>query len=177
MELNQTMYDLLDTNKALQEKAYQTIIEFCQSQGYEFGFSSSLCIDLDFGVVGVRSCNLKGIYVKNNEVFVEAIDVDSCEERDICLPVGQSIEIMEILADASFSEEETFLKKHPLDSSLKTDEEIEQAWKLLADVTINEDDEIDRDFLYWESGTDRQEIWRWFDDHHSKGVGYLSTIA
>lgn len=110
-------------------------------------------------------------------MFVGAINIETCEEKDILLPVAQSIEILEILKDASFSAGDAFLQMYPSISSINTDAEIEQAWRLLADVTINEDEEIDRDFLYWEAGTDRQAIWEWFDQRHSKGVGFLDTIA
>ena len=29
------------------------------------------------------------------------------------------------------------------------------------------------DFVGFECGTHREEVWRWFDEHHTKGVVYL----
>lgn len=173
-EISNQIFEEIDV---LQKKAYQVIFDLCNSYENEFGFISTICIDLDFGFVGVKPCNLKGIYVRNNQVLIEAIDIDTCEEKDILLHVSQSIEVLEILKDASFSEEQTFFNKFPNFYSVKTDTDIEKVWIMLADVPINKYDEIERDFLYWEAGTDRQEIWGWFDKKHSKGIGFLNGIA
>lgn len=43
---------------------------------------------------------------------------------------------------------------------------------MLADVPVNSKGKIDRDFLYWEKGTDRKVIWNWFDQNHSLGIGF-----
>ena len=32
---------------------------------------------------------------------------------------------------------------------------------------------LDRDWQGWYKGTDVETIWYWFDEHHSKGVGWL----
>ena len=37
-------------------------------------------------------------------------------------------------------------------------------WGMLGDVCVNEDDEIDEDFLHFEKGTDKFEIWHWFEE-------------
>lgn len=69
------------------------------------------------------------------------------------------------------------MDEHPSLETVTEDNDLETAWELLADVCINEEDEIDRDFLYWKKGTDRQAIWNWFDQKHSMRVGYLNKIA
>lgn len=48
---------------------------------------------------------------------------------------------------------------------------------MLADVPANSEGKIDRDFLYWEKGTDRKVIWNWFDQNHSLGIGYLNETV
>lgn len=54
-----------------------------------------------------------------------------------------------------------------------TDAEIEKLWDELEDVPIDEDECLDVDWHSWSKGTHREEIWHWFDEHHSKGVGWL----
>ncbi len=54
------------------------------------------------------------------------------------------------------------------------DERLEALWKQFADVPMNPDTEcMEEDFLHFPAGTDREEIWHWFDERHSKGVAYL----
>lgn len=53
---------------------------------------------------------------------------------------------------------------------MKTDEGLEKLWEAFGDVPVGDDDAIETDFLHWPRGTDRFEIWHWFDDHHSKGI-------
>lgn len=179
MKLSENAQSLLKENSALQKKAYQALIDICMQNDNEFGIQSCICIDLDLGFIGIRPCNLKGLYInkQNGVLMAEAVDIDTADEKDIEVSIGQCIEILEILADATISEESVFMKEHPDMNASFNDEELENAWKLLSEVNINEDDEIVQDFLYWESGTDRQDIWNWFDKKHSKGVGHLNEIA
>ena len=57
------------------------------------------------------------------------------------------------------------------------DKALEQLWDSFGKVPVNDDDRIDEDFLVWEKGTDRFDIWHWFDEEHSKGVAVLSGAA
>ena len=53
------------------------------------------------------------------------------------------------------------------------DEALEKMWDELEDVPVDEDECIDIDWHGWDKGTHREEIWHWFDEWHSKGVGWL----
>lgn len=54
------------------------------------------------------------------------------------------------------------------------DTELERLWGEFADVPMNpETEEMEEPFLHFPAGTNREEIWRWFDERHSKGVVYL----
>ena len=53
------------------------------------------------------------------------------------------------------------------------DREIENLWNELEDVPVDENECLDVDWQGWNKGTHRKEIWYWFDEHHSKGVGWL----
>lgn len=37
-------------------------------------------------------------------------------------------------------------------------------WEQLGNIPINEDEELDEDFMDFEKGTDRYEVWHWFED-------------
>lgn len=57
------------------------------------------------------------------------------------------------------------------------DREIEKLWDELEDVPMYEDENyelcLDVDWQGWSKGTDVETIWHWFDENHSKGVGWL----
>jgi hypothetical protein len=57
------------------------------------------------------------------------------------------------------------------------DKALEQLWECFGDITVDTDDNIDVDFLVWEKGTDRFDIWHWFDEEYSEGVAVLSGAA
>lgn len=57
-----------------------------------------------------------------------------------------------------------------------TDELLEEKWRELADIPFDEtggDLVLSRRWWLFETGTEREEIWKYFDEHHSKGVHYL----
>ena len=55
-----------------------------------------------------------------------------------------------------------------------TDREIEDLWESFGDIPMDPKTErMEEAFYIWEAGTEREEIWHWFDQHHSKGVAYL----
>ena len=54
------------------------------------------------------------------------------------------------------------------------DMELERLWEELEDVPMDPETEcIEEAFYIWPTGTDREEIWHWFDERYSKGVPYL----
>lgn len=54
-----------------------------------------------------------------------------------------------------------------------TDEVLEFLWERLSDVPVDDDGCLMDCFMIYEVGTDREEIWHWFDEHHSGGVATL----
>lgn len=60
---------------------------------------------------------------------------------------------------------------------IETDRELEKLWEELKDVLFEEDDTMNlvlaSPWNGFDVGTDRESIWHWFDEHHSKGVGWL----
>lgn len=54
---------------------------------------------------------------------------------------------------------------------------LEIMWRELEDVPVDENESgeliLVEDWYHFNAGTDRDEIWHWFDDNHSHGVAYL----
>jgi hypothetical protein len=63
-----------------------------------------------------------------------------------------------------------------------TDKVIKDLWKRLEDVTFIEDTDsndssnliLASDFYIWLKGTERDRIWKWFNDNYSKGIQGLT---
>lgn len=58
-----------------------------------------------------------------------------------------------------------------------TDAELEAFWAELGNIPQNENDEIDEPFYFFEKGTERMDVWQWFDRKHSKGVAFLMRVT
>lgn len=50
---------------------------------------------------------------------------------------------------------------------------LEYAWQTLTDVNIDEDEKTEQNWFIFPAGTDKEEIWHWFDERYSKGVAGL----
>lgn len=64
----------------------------------------------------------------------------------------------------------------PTDLMNKLDHLLEKIWDGLEDIPFYERDGeqyIEEDYLDFEEGTSREDIWHWFDERHSKGVHFL----
>lgn len=54
------------------------------------------------------------------------------------------------------------------------DTALEKLWKEFEDVPVDPDTEkLEKDWFIFQRGTDKEDIWHWFDDRYSKGVAYL----
>lgn len=59
-----------------------------------------------------------------------------------------------------------------------TDNELEQKWAELSDAPFDDggtenDMTLAEEWFGFPAGTEREEIWHWFDEHYSKGVAHL----
>jgi hypothetical protein len=58
-----------------------------------------------------------------------------------------------------------------------TDKELEKLWDELTNIPFDEDEDgelvLAEDWNGFEKGADRESIWHWFDERHSKGVAWL----
>jgi len=46
----------------------------------------------------------------------------------------------------------------------------EQLWDKLKDIPINDNEEIDEDWHIFSKGTNREEIWQWFEETYNISV-------
>lgn len=54
-------------------------------------------------------------------------------------------------------------------------ESLETFWNELCDVPVD-DGIIQESFLWWPNGTDREDIWHWFDEKYPGGVARLMRM-
>jgi len=59
----------------------------------------------------------------------------------------------------------------------KSMEELEQLWIELGDIPTDEDDNIEVPFLDFEVGTNREEIWHWFEEQNSEFSVYIAMYG
>ena len=60
------------------------------------------------------------------------------------------------------------------ESPEERDNHLESLWLELTDIPINPQTEtLEAQFYIFNEGTHKEDIWRWFDQHHSIGVAYL----
>lgn len=50
---------------------------------------------------------------------------------------------------------------------------IEFLWRRLGEIPVDDDGYIQEDYMGYDAGTDREEIWEWFDEHYSGGISAL----
>lgn len=53
---------------------------------------------------------------------------------------------------------------------MKTLEEVKVLWDELGDIPVNNNNEIEKDFLDFPAGTDKFEIWHWFSEQFLNGL-------
>jgi hypothetical protein len=56
-------------------------------------------------------------------------------------------------------------------------EEVRKLWDILGNIPTDENDEIEEPFLHFEIGTDKFEIWHWFEEKFDLSVAkYLMNL-
>ena len=111
--------------------------------------------------MNIVRCNDCGWIGKEDELeTIKTLAVD-CEGRFIdyeqCPKCGSIECIMDVESSLNFN-----------------DEQIRELWSMFGDIPINDNDEIEEAFMDFEEGTNRFFVWKWFDQHYSKGVYSLA---
>lgn len=88
-----------------------------------------------------------------------------------------SLHVDIVLSENDEEVTELRFSKLPSDRAFR-DVVVKELWDNFADVPIDpETEELDEPYYIWPKGTDKEDIWHWFDEHHSKGVAYLLGFA
>lgn len=70
-----------------------------------------------------------------------------------------------------------YFEYHGMTYCVLDDEKIENLWDELEDVPFIENNKkelmLDKDWFIFSEKTEREDIWQWFDQHHTKGLGWL----
>ncbi len=77
---------------------------------------------------------------------------------------------------AKFVQSKMKVLKPPIGAILVTPKSLETFWSELGDIPVNDDGVIQESFLWWPKGTDREDIWRWFDEKYPGGVIKLMKL-
>ena len=48
--------------------------------------------------------------------------------------------------------------------------ELRKLWEQFGDVPVNDDDQIEESFLHFPIGSDKMDIWSWFDEQLPNGI-------
>ena len=65
-----------------------------------------------------------------------------------------------------------FLKSYGYITEEEYQATIDKMWEELSDIPVNNTGEkIDTDFYYWKKGTLKEDIWHWFDERVTGGIG------
>lgn len=60
--------------------------------------------------------------------------------------------------------------KNKISSIVKTKECATMLWQKLGDIPINENEEIDEDFLHFSKGCDKSDVWHWVEDFFNVSI-------
>ena len=88
-----------------------------------------------------------------------------------------SLHVDIVLSENDGEVTELKVSKLPSDRAFR-DVVVEELWDNLTDIPFDpETEELDEPYYIWPKGTDKEDIWHWFDEHHSKAVAYLLGFA
>lgn len=112
-------------------------------------------------------------YDKDKEIPMYYLNHDHYNNIDTCIMWG----IVEIIKHGLDHKEELVIQD-PNTNIVKEyttyDSLLEDLWKTLTDVPMNpETEDMEEDWFIFPKGTNREEIWDWFDEQHSKGIGWI----
>ncbi len=55
-------------------------------------------------------------------------------------------------------------------------ETLERFWDIFGNTPVDDDGIIQESFLWWRKGTNREDIWHWFDERYPGGVVKLMRL-
>ena len=104
-------------------------------------------------------CGWTGAYNQLGILEVDATDDDGNMIKDWCCPeCGSVIGISDCVTHEN------------------VDYDLEDAWEAFGDIPIDDNDLIQQEFLGFPIGTNRFDVWKWFDEHYTGGVAKLAGL-
>lgn len=99
-------------------------------------------------------------------IWEEECSIDDCIQMAVwrVIPFQESRNIFVVIYDRDNNVVKTYLD---------TDDLIQDLWKSFSNVPFdegNKDLELGQDWFVFPKETEREDIWKWFDSHYSKGV-------
>lgn len=148
------------------------VVDFKEDQRYKAAsqFPQEL---LDY-FAGKRPDLEEDVNVINNNWFELFIDDSNDENANNC----QEGEVLDDFEDFNTKENVRQWLQDSIEEWItahqeKNDRELEAKWDEFGDIPIDSDNCIEIDWWIFEKGTEREYIWHYFDEKHSKGVHYL----
>lgn len=112
-------------------------------------------------------------YQRGDFVYLEE-DSDAGIVLDLLKEQGVALVLKSSHTDRSsrIRSYDSYVVRKKVDSSTAT-EDAHKLWSQLGDIPINDDEETEESFLHFEVGTDREDIWHWFEERFNISVTEL----
>lgn len=130
-------------------------------------------------------CNNCGSIFANEEELSKILKVSEKDSDGVFCTIGRSVydgihglvcnenHHEEVFNGCGFCRSDECLMDIDKNYGCLNDEQIETIWDVFEDVPLDENECIENDWFGFPKGTDKLDIWRWFDERHSEGVHYL----
>lgn len=82
------------------------------------------------------------------------------------LPAASDMDSIEAIEEVAQGEQAGHREAASGLASRRSLDELKALWAQLSDVPIDADDCLDADFLHFEDGTPREDVWAWFESQH-----------
>ena len=108
----------------------------------------------------------KPTVINPDSIWEESSSIDDCIQIAIwrIIPFCEVRNIFVVIYDQN---------SHTVKTYVDTDELIQDLWKSFSNVPFDDGEKdlvLGQDWFIFEKGTEREDIWQWFDSHYSKGV-------
>lgn len=115
---------------------------------------------------------METVYIcRCNNCFTKLIDKNP-SEKSIAVPLLSEYKEMKYVGDCVEDKRDAGWVCPVCDTDgFLTDVTVKFMWSELGDVLVNNNDEIERDFYFWKKGTNKIELWLWFDEMIPGGLG------
>ena len=108
----------------------------------------------------------KPTVINPESIWEESSSIDDCIQIAIwrIIPFCEVRNIFVVIYDQNSKTVKTYMD---------TDDLIQELWKSFSNVPFDDGEKdlvLGQDWFIFEKGTEREDIWQWFDSHYSKGV-------